>query len=153
MMTNKEHDDLWKNAFYSIPYLRYLKTISDSLRRANAIAITKELHELGIYSDETYAEGLSEILDSENFERESTEEIIKKVKDAKDTKISGESYKKYGYVDTDTDIPWYELTHGLFKSNQNNDDIKHLLNAVYGRNSGTTQTTTKPSGGEKTTTK
>ena len=117
MMTNKEHDD-WKGAFQQIPSIGYLKTISNSLRRANAITITKELHELGLYSDEVYAEGLSQILEVERFERP-TREDINGILGEKETDTSSDSDKRNGHVDMDAagNIPWDKLFNkGLLDS-------------------------------------
>lgn len=62
MLTNGEHDDLWREMAKSQP------RIGASLRRANAIAILKELHAIGEISIDNYKKGLVEILKSEGFE-------------------------------------------------------------------------------------
>lgn len=79
LLTNGEHDSLWRDAFRT-----YIPRISNSLRRANAIECFRELHKLGMYSDEVYAEGLSEILTNELFERPTHEEILKKLNNAEE---------------------------------------------------------------------
>lgn len=70
LLTNGEHDSLWRNAFGN-----YIPMIGNSLRRSNAIECIKELYRLGLYSKKEYAKGLSQILESEKFERLSDEEI------------------------------------------------------------------------------
>lgn len=61
MMTVGEHDNLWKNAFKCIP------EIEDSLRRNNILIILKELHNLGISTDEEYARDLGKLSRMEGF--------------------------------------------------------------------------------------
>ena len=51
MMTNGEHDDLWRKGAHSI---QYLKDINDNLRRANAIECMKNLRDIDAIDDEQY---------------------------------------------------------------------------------------------------
>lgn len=61
MMTNGEHDTLWKNAVTAVP------EIANSLRRANAINCIKALYEMDDIDDTTYVNFLHQVLRSEGF--------------------------------------------------------------------------------------
>lgn len=67
MLTNGEHDDLWRSAFTSIPEINKLSNISDSLRRTNLLFALKELHELGKIDDEAYAKDLLSVAKMEGY--------------------------------------------------------------------------------------
>lgn len=69
MMTNLEHDTLWKNAANSVP------EIANSLRRANAIECMKALHEMDDIDDAAYATFLIQVLKSEGFTFKGSREI------------------------------------------------------------------------------
>lgn len=69
MMTNGEHDTLWKNAANSVP------EIANSLRRANAIECIKALHEMDDIDDAAYVSFLHQVLASEGFVCESQRQI------------------------------------------------------------------------------
>ncbi len=62
LLTNGEHDQLWRDAFSKVP------AIAESLRRANGIACVKELYKIGELTDEGYAACLIAILHKEGFE-------------------------------------------------------------------------------------
>lgn len=64
LLTNGEHDKLWREAFTKVP------TIAMSLRRANGIACVKGLHEVGELTDEEYVSCLKVILREEGFDLE-----------------------------------------------------------------------------------
>lgn len=64
LLTNGEHDELWRQAFKSIPEL---SSISASLKRSNLIIILKELHDLGKISDDGYAEDLVRVAEMEGY--------------------------------------------------------------------------------------
>ena len=61
LLTNGEHDTLWRNAFTAVP------NIAASLRRSNAIECAKALHDMRKMSDEDYCQVLAQILKSEGF--------------------------------------------------------------------------------------
>lgn len=62
MLTNKEHDDLWRAAFAKVP------KIADELRRSNAIECVKELTKLGHIDSECCAKFLLSVLNDEGYE-------------------------------------------------------------------------------------
>lgn len=75
ILTNGEHDTLWKAAFQS-----HIPTIADSLRRANALTCAKELYELEIYTKSEYAYILNDIMKLSNFGNFSKDELNERLK-------------------------------------------------------------------------
>lgn len=69
MMTNLEHDTLWKNAVTSVP------EIANSLCCANAIECMKALYEMDEIDDIAYANFLTQVLKSEGFTFKPSREI------------------------------------------------------------------------------
>ena len=61
MLTNGEHDDLWRKAFTVVPGM------AASLRRSNAIECAKILHEAGKMTDANFYEIAAHILKEEGF--------------------------------------------------------------------------------------
>jgi uncharacterized membrane protein len=61
MLTNGEHDRLWRNMVVSIPDIR------KALDRANAIACIKELYSIGEISKEDYSKSLISIMGSAGY--------------------------------------------------------------------------------------
>ena len=61
-VTTGEHNDLMHNAYYAV------EVISDSLRRANALAALKEIYAVGKITDDVYTNELLTIMRSEGFE-------------------------------------------------------------------------------------
>lgn len=64
-MTVKEHDDNWMAAAKSI---QHMPGIADSIRRANAIEILKELYNCGAIDTKDYVDSLVYIAKREGFE-------------------------------------------------------------------------------------
>lgn len=60
-MTHQEHEKLWKRAYAIMPQ------VLDLLRRSNAIKCVTALHDNGDLDDNTYAEFLRSVLNSEGF--------------------------------------------------------------------------------------
>lgn len=63
LLTNIEHDMLWRDAFSRVPQ------VAHSLRAANAIAIIKELYEVGEIEKDDYIRSLYKILNSEGYHK------------------------------------------------------------------------------------
>lgn len=61
LLTNGEHDVLWKNAFTVIP------EIAASLRYSNAIECVKILHDAGKITDDDFHNCIAQILKAEGF--------------------------------------------------------------------------------------
>ena len=76
LLSNGEHDELWRNAFKVIPSLAELKSIKNSLQEANRIACYKELHELGGIPDEAYAVLLVRAMEREGVNLKAIDNII-----------------------------------------------------------------------------
>lgn len=64
-MTVKEHDEFWMAAARSI---QSIPGVADSLRRANAIEILKELYNCGAMSTADYTKALMYIAELERFD-------------------------------------------------------------------------------------
>lgn len=61
LLTNGEHDQLWREAFKSVP------DISNSLKCRNLLFALKELHESGELDHEAYVRLLNKALAMEGF--------------------------------------------------------------------------------------
>lgn len=55
LLTNREHDELWRFAAKAIP------SLEDDLRTANMLAIVKELYRMEALSDKAYTNFLIQI--------------------------------------------------------------------------------------------
>lgn len=65
MLTNGEHDELWRRAFQSIPEM---SEIAKGIRVGNALSCAKELHSLGAVTDDGYKAMLIELLRKSGYE-------------------------------------------------------------------------------------
>ena len=61
LLTNGEHDELWRRAFTAVP------RIVASLQRSNGIECAKELHACGKLDDEAYCRFLIYVVKEEGF--------------------------------------------------------------------------------------
>lgn len=61
LLTNGEHDDLWRKAYMAIP------GVAASLRRSNAIECLKILHGAGKMTDDDFYQSIEFILKAEGF--------------------------------------------------------------------------------------
>lgn len=69
LLTNGEHDSLWRDAFTAIPQLqKNLSEVHDSLRRSNIIQALKALYEAKEITKTTYQASLLEILRLEQWD-------------------------------------------------------------------------------------
>lgn len=67
-LTNGLHDELWINGARALPNIyKALVAQEQAQRVANAIAIAKELHMLGVEDDQTYKETLCKMLELSGF--------------------------------------------------------------------------------------
>lgn len=62
-MTNGEHDNAWMRASEALPNINNnLKENNNHLRIANALAICKELYNIGEMTKDEYIDGLNKML-------------------------------------------------------------------------------------------
>lgn len=61
LLTNGEHDQLWREAYKSIPDIR------NSLKFQNLLFALKELHEAGDLAHESYVKMIRKVIDMEGF--------------------------------------------------------------------------------------